>query len=453
MTANLTVGKPEKVLFRFTMPLFISVIFQQLYTMADSWIVGNYAADGEMALAAVGASYPITMLFMAIAVGSNIGCSVVISHHFGAGELGKMKTAVFSSLCGAAGLSLLLSSLGRLFSTPLLQMVKTPAEIFSDSALYFNIYIYGFGFVFLYNVATGIFAALGDSKTPLWFLIGSSIGNIVLDAIFVVVFQWGVAGVAWATFAAQGAACLLALITLLVRLSRIRCEAYRLFDFRELALVGRFALPSILQQSFISLGNMTIQALINTYDSAAILAGYSSAVKLNTFATTAFTTLGNGMSSFTAQNLGANKPDRISKGGYRGGILTGLVFSVVLTLLYFLFANELVGAFMSEPSELAIETGRTFLRIVVPFYPIICTKIITDGVLRGSGCMGQFMCATFADLLLRVILAYVFAPFFGVTGIWVSWPIGWVLAMLLTFLFYRSGRWRRIVLDKKQLRE
>ena len=204
MIKDLTEGNPQTVLWKFTIPMFISVIFQQLYNIADSVIAGKFA--GENALAAVGASYPITMIFMAIAVGSNIGCSVVISQLFGAKEYGKMKTAVFTTLISSAVLSVALTAGGLLGSRGLMMMINTPENIFTDGALYLRIYLGGFLFLFLYNVATGIFTSLGDSKTPLYFLIGSSIGNIFLDIWCVAGFHWGVAGVAWATFLAQGAA-------------------------------------------------------------------------------------------------------------------------------------------------------------------------------------------------------------------------------------------------------
>ena len=197
MIKDLTEGSPKKVLWQFTIPMFVSVIFQQLYNIADSIIAGQFA--GEDALAAVGASYPITMIFMAIAVGSNIGCSVVISNLFGAKKYKEMKTAVYTTLIAAFVLSLALTAAGLVGTKGLMVMIRTPENIFADGALYLGIYIGGFTFLFLYNVATGIFSALGDSKTPLYFLIASSLGNILLDYIFVAVFHWGVAGVAWAT--------------------------------------------------------------------------------------------------------------------------------------------------------------------------------------------------------------------------------------------------------------
>lgn len=222
MVKDLTVGKPDEVLWKFSIPMFISVIFQQMYNIADSVIAGKFA--GEDALAAVGASYPITMIFMAIAVGSNIGCSVVISQLFGAKRYEKMKTAIYTTLISSVVLSAVLTILGLFGTDSLMRMIQTPENIFKDGALYLEIYIGGFLFLFLYNICTGIFQSLGDSRTPLYFLIGSSIGNVVLDTWFVAGFHWGVAGVAWATFLAQGIACVLAFFTLLLRLRNIKTE-------------------------------------------------------------------------------------------------------------------------------------------------------------------------------------------------------------------------------------
>ncbi len=284
MIKDLTEGKVESVLWRFSLPMFGSVIFQQLYSMADSVIAGQFA--GEDALAAVGASFPITMIFMAIAVGCNVGCTVMISQLFGAKRYGEMKTAVSTTLIASCLLAAVLTVVGLVTSAPLMRLIQTPRNIFADGELYLRIYIGGFIFLFLYNIATGIFQSLGDSRTPLWFLIGSSVGNILLDLLFVAGFHWGVAGVAWATFIAQGGACLLALMTLLRRLRAVKTdEPTRHFSLRMLGRVGRFALPSVLQQSFVSVGNIFLQGLITGYGSAAI-AGYSAAVKLNTFAIT-----------------------------------------------------------------------------------------------------------------------------------------------------------------------
>lgn len=440
MVKDLTKGDVRQVLWTFTIPMFISVVFQQIYNIADSAIAGKFA--GEDALAAVGASYPITMIFMAIAIGSNIGCAVVISRYFGAGDMRRMKTAISTTLIASCVLSVVLTVIGMLLSESLLGMINTPENIFRSGDVYLKIYIAGLIFVFLYNVATGIFTSLGDSKTPLYFLIGSSLGNIGLDLLFVIVFEWGVAGVGWATFIAQGIACVLALLTLFRRVARIPSGHGKimLYSHSMFKRICRIAVPSILQQSFVSVGNIFIQSLVNSFGSG-VIAGYSAAVKLNTFTITSFTTLGNGLSSFTAQNLGAAKPDRIRKGFFAGAAM-GWIIAVPFVIAFFFFGNTVLQIFMENSTGDAIVAGREFLKIVSPFYFVISLKLIADGILRGSSVMAGFMISTFTDLILRVILAYVFAGVWGSTGIWFSWPVGWTISAVLSLLFYYNLRRR-----------
>lgn len=441
MIKDLTQGKPGRVLWQFTLPMFISVIFQQLYNIADSVIVGNFARHGENALAAVGASYPITMIFMAIAIGCNVGCSVVISQLFGAKRHREMKTAVSTTLLASCVLSIVLTAGGLIFTGLMLKMIRTPDNIFGDAAVYLRIYIGGFAFLFLYNIATGIFTSLGDSKTPLYFLVGSSLSNIFLDWLFVAVFHWDVAGVAWATFICQGIACILALITLGRRLKQIVCETRpALFSAVMLKKIALFAIPSVLQQSFVSVGNIFIQGLVNGFGSS-VIAGYSAAVKINTFAITCFSTLGNAMSNFTAQNIGAKNNDR-ARQGLRAGWLIGLGIAVPFFAFGFFQGTALIRLFMNKETKLALETGVLFLKIVSPFYLIISLKLVTDGLLRGSGAMKSFMIATFSDLIIRVVLGYLLAQPFGTTGIWMSWPVGWICGTVISLAFYAKGSWK-----------
>lgn len=421
--------------------MFIGVIFQQMYNIADSVIAGKFA--GENALAAVGASYPITMLFMAVAMGSQIGCSVVVSQFFGAKKYSQMKTVVYTAFITGVIVSASLTIVGLLLSKKALFLLNTPGNILADGDLYLKIYIGGFIFLYLYNVATGVFNSLGDSKTPLYFLICSSVGNVFLDWFFVAVLHMGVAGVAWATFLAQGIACVCSLFFLQRRLKLVKTEGkIELFSAEMLKKLTEIAIPSILQQSFISVGNLFVQQLINSYGSS-VIAGYSAAIKLNTFAITSYGTLGNGVSSFTAQNMGAGKTDRV-KEGCRIGNLFALGIAVLFFIAYFVFGKTFLGLFMNANStEMAMKTGYDFLRIVSPFYFTVCIKLVCDGVLRGSSSMNLFMIATFADLILRVILAYILSNFWGETGIWMSWPIGWVVGMILSLIFYEGGMWKK----------
>lgn len=441
MNKDLTVGRPESVLWRFCMPLFGSIIFQQLYNIADSFVAGKFI--GENALAAVGNSYEITLIFIAFAFGCNMGCSVVVSKLFGAKDYHKMKTAVYTACIFSAIVCAVLMLIGIAGSGELLRLIRTPDEVFADSKLYLDIYAWGLPFVFFYNIATGIFSALGDSKTPFYFLAVSSTANIGVDIWFVKAFQMGVAGVAWATFLCQGISCVLAMFVVFRRLAKIEGkEKAAIFDTQILMQIVEIAIPSTLQQSFISLGNIVIQSIINGFG-APVMAGYSAAVKLNNLVITSFTTLGNGISNYTAQNLGAKKLARI-KEGFRVGIKMVWMLSLPLFLLYFFGGSIVLKLFMDQPTELAMQTGLNFLRILSPFYFVVSAKLVADGILRGAGMMSRFMVATFTDLILRVVLAFVFSKTaLGATGIWCAWPIGWCVATVVSICFYRRGPWQQ----------
>ena len=432
MNKDLTVGKPGAVLWQFCLPLFGSIIFQQLYNLADSFVAGKFI--GEEALAAVGNGYEVTLLFIAVAFGCNIGCSVVTAQKFGAKRYGEMKTAVYTTLIAAGILCAGLMGLGLLCLDGLLRLIHTPENVFADSKCYLEIYILSLPFVFYYNVATGIFSALGDSRTPFLFLAASSISNIGADILFVTAFDMGVAGVAWATLICQGVSCVLAVMVVLRRLRAVHGEKTALFSWELLGQIAVVAIPSMLQQSFISVGNMILQGIINTFGSG-VMAGYSGAVKLNNLVITSFTTLGNGISNYTAQNLGADKPQRVGE-GHKAGLKMVWLLCVPLALLYFFRGEPLMNIFLENGTAEAMDTGIAFLRIVAPFYFVVSAKLVTDGVLRGAGRMKAFMIATFSDLILRVGLAYVLSRALGSAGIWLSWPIGWTVGTVLSLLFY-----------------
>lgn len=436
MNRDLTVGKPESVLWKFCVPLFGSIIFQQLYNIADSFVAGKFI--GENALAAVGNSYEITLIFIAFAFGCNIGCSVIVSQLFGAKQYRDMKTAISTSLIASGVVCVVLMLFGLLGCSELLQLIRTPETIFADSKLYLDIYLFGFPFLLYYNVATGIFSALGDSKTPFLFLAVSSTSNILVDMLFVSTFHMGIAGVAWATFLCQGASSILSLIVVRKRLASIHSEGKAaLFSTQIFCKIAVIAIPSILQQSFISIGNIIIQGVINGFGPG-VIAGYSAAVKLNNLVITSLTTVGNGISNYTAQNMGAGMLSRV-KDGFRAAVKMVWMLCVPIVALYVLANGLLIRIFMEHPSELALLSGTQFLQIVSPFYFVISIKLVSDGILRGAGQMKQFMITTFTDLILRVLLTMALSAPWGYLGIWSAWPIGWCVGAVLSVWFYRRN--------------
>ena len=437
MNRDLITGNPGRALMGLCLPLFGSIIFQQLYNIADSFVAGKFISD--KALAAVGNSYEITLIFIAFAFGCNIGCSVIAAQLFGARRYSELKTAVYSSLIATAVLCAVLMAVGMIFCSDILDLMNTDPSVKADSELYLDIYILGLPFVFFYNVATGIFSALGDSKTPFIFLAISSTANIFMDIWFVVGFGMKVDGVAWATFICQGISCILAMIVVFKRFAAIpHTGKVKIFSWRLLGKVSKVAVPSILQQSFISVGNIAIQSIINSFGTDA-MAGYSAAIKLNNMVISAFTTLGNGISNFTAQNLGAGLVDRV-KQGFKAGVKLVWALCVPIVLIYLTLTGSLIDIFLKEDYDNIRQIGCMFLWIVAPFYFVVSLKLTADGILRGAGLMKQFMVATFTDLVLRVVLVSVFAnTSLGTTGIWCAWPIGWVVATIMSLLFYRSA--------------
>lgn len=445
MIQDMTQGKPSKILVSYAVPIVLSGMFQQFYNIADSLIAGQFA--GVNALAAVGASYPITMLFIAVATGAGMGCSVVISQIFGAKDYKRMKTAAYTAIISMLVLAAGLTIIGQIINNGLMKLMQTPEEVFADGALYLRIYIAGLVFLFLYNIANSIFNGLGDSKTSLYFLIFSSILNIILDYVFVAFFHMGVAGVAWATFIAQGLASVLAIFALMKRLNAVTTEGQiKKFDSKVLKQMSKIAIPSILQQSAVSIGQLLVQALVNSYG-AAVIAGYAAAIKLDSFLKMIIMSMGNAVSSYTAQNAGARKLDRV-KDGIKVSVSLLVVYSVIAFGIMQLFGNNMIGWFISEGTDAAtklevIKVGTTYMSVVTLFYAVFAFVMVGNGVLRGAGAMTGYTVATFIDLGIRVAGAYVLAYVMGYNAIWWAIPIGWSVAAVLVLIFLIKGDWKK----------
>lgn len=441
MNRDLTKGNPSTELVKFSLPLLGSMIFQQLYNIADSFVAGKFIH--ENALAAVGNSYEITLIYIAFAFGCNMGCSVIVSNLFGGKRYSEMKTAVSTTFIASGILCAVLMAVGLLFGRNMLALIRTPDDIMADSLLYLNIYTMGLLFLFFYNIATGIFSAMGDSRTPFILLACSSTANIFVDILFVKEFQMGVAGVGWATFLCQGISCGAAVLLVFKRLAQIKNEDVhkpQIFSWELLGKITNIAVPSILQQSFVSVGNIIIQSVINGYG-APVIAGYSAAIKLNNMVITSFTTLGNGVSNFTAQNMGAGRTERVGS-GLKGGLKLVYIICIPVAALYMLGGKSILLLFINDRTGDAMKTGIQILRILAPFYFVVSTKLMCDGVLRGAGAMKSFMITTFTDLILRVVLAVILSARFGVVGIWSAWPVGWSIGTAMSIYFYARGRWK-----------
>ena len=421
--------------------MLLSVVFQQLYNIVDSIVAGKFV--GAQALAAVGASYPITMIFMAIATGANVGAAVIISQLFGAKNFEKLKTSVFTSIISMTVLAAILTIFGIVFCSGMLKMLSTPENIFSDSMTYLNIYIGGLIFLFLYNICTGIFTAMGDSKTPLYFLIMSSVGNIILDLVFVIVFNMGVAGVGWATFIAQGISVVLSFFVFMIQLRKLKIGKTTLFDMAELVTMAKIAFPSILQQSTVSIGLMLVQSSVNNFGSE-VLAGFSAAMRIESVCVVPMAAIGNALSSYTAQNIGAGKMERVPQ-GYKCANIMVIISGIVILAVIELFNGQIMSLFMGgDATKEAFDTGYNLMAYMGFFYSMIGFKMAVDGLLRGAGDMVMFTVANLANLFIRVFVAVVFSPKFGVEVIWYVVPLGWFVNWLVSFCQYKAGKWKRI---------
>ena len=434
-------GKPGRSMFFFALPMIVGNLFQQFYNLADSVIVGNLV--GEDALAAVGASYSFTTVFIMVAIGSGMGASVLASQYLGAKKYGEMKTAVYTFLIAFGVLSIVLALFGFLFNPAILRALKTPENIFGDAVLYLQIYFAGLPFMFMYNILSANFNALGKSQIPLMLLIFSSVLNIGLDLWMVAGFGLGVAGVAIATVIAQGVSSVISFGVLMRILREYSTSGeVRKFDLAMFKSGIRIAVPSIIQQSIVSVGMLLTQSAVNRFGSSAV-AGYSAGMRLESVCIVPMIATGNAMSTFTAQNLGAKNPDRV-KAGYRAAFRIIIGFGAGLILVSQLFYGPIVSMFVKEAgSPVAFATGTAYFRFVGWFFAFLGFKAVTDGVLRGAGDVKVYMIANLVNLGIRVSVAQLGSPIFGIQVIWYAVPLGWAVNFTISYLWYRTENWKK----------
>lgn len=474
---NMIEDAPGRTLFFFALPMILGNLFQQFYNMADSVIVGRFV--GEDALAAVGASYALTTVFVMLAIGGGTGSSVITSQYLGAGKYRKMKTSVSTALLAFLGVSIVLALFGLGCSGMILRALRTPDNIMDAAGTYLKIYFCGLPFLFMYNVLSAMFNALGDSRTPLYLLIFSSLLNVFLDILLVTQFGMGVAGVAAATVMAQGIAAVISFGLLLRRLkgygeeaaeksadrtasdrrenvpergmeacgAAANKEAFEAFDPSMLGRMIKVAIPTMLQQSIVSIGMLLVQSVVNSFGSS-VLAGYTAGMRIESICIVPMIAAGNAIATFTAQNMGAGKPERV-KQGYRAARRIVYGFAVLICVILLLFKNQIIGVFMDgEANALAYSTGVSYLSFIAFFFVFIGLKATTDGVLRGSGDVVVFTIANLVNLTIRVTVANLCAPLWGVAAIWYAVPMGWAANFLISFCRYLSGKWS----EKKLIR-
>jgi putative MATE family efflux protein len=435
---DLTTGKERKLILQFAAPMLLGNVFQQMYNIVDSIIIGNYI--GKEALAAVGASFPIIFALISMVIGFATGATIIIAQYFGAKKLEMVKRTIDTLYIVLFFASIVISALGIFFSDDIFRLIQLPEDVLPDASLYMKIYISGMVFFFGFNGTAAILRGLGDSKTPLYFLVISTITNVIFDLLFVIVFKWGIAGVAIATILSQGGAFLTAIFYLNRTHAVVRFSMSRLnFDraiFRQSLRIG---LPSGFQQTFVSLGLIAIVWIVNLFGTD-VIAAFSIAMRIDSLAAMAAMNFAAALATFVGQNLGANKPERVRSGLVATFWMTSII-SVIITIIALLFSRDLMGIFTNDQNVIRI--GANYLIIVSSFYILFSTMFVLNGVMRGAGDTLIPMFITLIALwFVRIPLSYFLSQQIGETGIWWAIPIGWFLGMLLSWFYYLKGRWK-----------
>lgn len=434
----MTEGVIWKEILLFSIPLLLGNMFQQLYNAVDSVVVGNYI--GSQALAAVGSSAPVINLLVSFFMGLAVGAGVIISRYFGARKKEELHIAVHTSLALTFAAGLVMTLIGVLISPYVLQWVGTPSDVMDSSVLYLRIYFLGILSVMVYNMGSGILRAVGDSRNPLYFLIVSSVTNIILDMLFVIVFHMGIAGVGWATLIAQTISAVLTMLLLMrtkeeyqVKLKHIRFHKHMLYE------IVRLGLPSGLQNAIVSFSNVIVQSNINAFGSLA-MAGCGSYTKIDGFAILPVMSYSMALTTFTGQNMGAKKYDRVKQGA-KTGILMSVITIVCISALLLILGPNVLAIFSSDPT--VINYGLYMMHVLAPGYIFLAISHAFNGIIRGAGITTVpmiVMVTCWCGLRMAWILTSV--PLFHDIGVvFMGWPLTWITSALWLFLYYRKGNW------------
>lgn len=442
----MTEGPILKQLMNFAFPLLLGNLFQQLYNTVDSVIVGNYV--GSNALASVNSSTPIINLLVSFFMGISVGAGVVISQYYGARNKEKLHDAVHSTIALALAGSIILTLIGVICSPLILRLMGTPEDIMPESILYLQIYFGGIIGIILYNMGSGILRAIGDSKSPLYFLIVSSVVNIILDLVFVINFKMGVAGVALATLIAQ---CISAFLTMYVLMTGKKEYGVILKDIKfhkaQVLKIVKIGLPSGVQNAIVSFSNVVVQSNINSFGTLA-MAGCGSYTKVDGFAILPVMSFSMALTTFTGQNIGANKYDRVKEGTKIGMILSAVITFTISAILL-IFAPNILRIF-SDNTEV-IYYGTLMLKTLAPAYIFLAISHALSGVLRGAGLTTVpmiIMVCCWCFMRMAWILSLV--PIFNdIRIVFLGYPITWFASALLLFIYYKKANWIHYAKKKK----
>ena len=438
---DLTEGGETKAIVAFALPMLIGNVFQQFYTMVDSIVVGNFV--GTTALAAVGIAFPVIFLMISLVTGLTMGTTVLVAQYFGAKDREKVRSTVDTGYITLFWAGLAMSMIGVATTDWILQALKVPADVFPEASAYLRIIFAGLLAMFGYNAISAILRGLGDSRTPLYLLMAASLLNVVLDLLFVVGFGWGVPGVAWATVISQGASFAGGLVWVNTKNDLVRLSIKDLrFDRDVFKHSLRIGLPTGVQQTMVSLGMMALSRIVNGFGTTTI-AAFSAASRLDSFASMPAMNLSQAISTFTGQNMGAGKTERVKRGP-RSAVIIGTAISAVVGAAVLLFGKPLMSMFTRDPEVMAI--GAQYLAIVGATYILFSTMFINNGVMRGAGDAFIPMINTILALwVIRIPCALLFSgPLgMGATGIWWSVPAGWAMGAIFSTWYYLGGRWKR----------
>jgi putative MATE family efflux protein len=436
MITDMTRGNPTTTILKFSFPMLVGNLFQQLYNIVDSVVVGRFIGKG--ALAAVGSSFMLMNFFSFVIIGLCMGASIVYSYYFGEKNYSNLRKTIYISFLSIGIFTVLLSILLVFNTERTLLLINTPADILGDAEIYLKVIFGSLIFTYLFNICSALLRSIGDSKTPLYFLILAALINIALDLIFVIVYDMGVLGVAVATAIAQGVSSILCLVYGFTKIPFIRLNKEDMVFDKDIAIVvAKYSFLTSIQQSIMTFGMVCVQGIVNTFG-ADTIAAFTAAGKIDSIAYLPVQDFGNAFSTYVAQNKGANNMKRIRE-GIKSAVKTIIIFCVILSFLIYISADKLMTIFVAASETNVIAIGVEYLSIISIFYVLIGFLFMFYGFFRGIGELNTSLFLTVLSLGTRVFMAYTLSqiPQIGHKGIWWSVPIGWIIADSVGFILYR----------------